>query len=73
MSTSKNKRLLNVHEAAEYTCLAVGTLYNLVSRREITFVKLGRKLLFDLKDLDEWIERSKIERHSLFEQTNLGL
>jgi len=55
------KRLFNVHQAAAYTGLAVGTLYNLVSRREIRFVKLGRKLLFDHKDLDAWIESCKVE------------
>lgn len=61
MNKQMKKRLLNVKEASEYTGLAVGTLYNQVSRREIPFVKLGKKLLFDLQDLDDWINSNKVE------------
>lgn len=51
------KRWLNIDEAAEYTTLAKGTLYNLVSRGEIAFVKLGtRKIAFDIRVLDAYME-----------------
>ena len=59
--TAVSKRLIDVREASTYLGLAVGTLYNLVSMKQIPHVKLGRKLLFDLKDLDKWIEESKVE------------
>ncbi|MEK6645318.1 MAG: helix-turn-helix domain-containing protein [Candidatus Firestonebacteria bacterium] len=55
------KRLLKVEEVAE--CLGLGkqTLYNMVSERKIPFVKLGKSLRFDVKDIDALIERGRVE------------
>jgi excisionase family DNA binding protein len=54
-------RLMTVREAAQYLAVPVATLYTRVWRREIPFVKLGRSLRFDLRDLDELIEKSKVQ------------
>lgn len=42
-------------EAAGYLRLARQTLYNLVNRREIPFLKAGRSLRFRKADLDRWL------------------
>lgn len=53
-------RLLNVREAARYLGTTAKTLYTMVWRREIVFVKLGRSVRFDLRDLEQMIEHAKV-------------
>jgi excisionase family DNA binding protein len=54
-------RLLNVRKAAKFLGTTPGSLYSMVWRREVPFVKLGRSLRFDVNDLDELIEASKFK------------
>lgn len=53
-------RLINVKEAAQYLGTTPATLYTKVWRREVPFVKVGRSVRFDVKDIEELIERSKV-------------
>jgi excisionase family DNA binding protein len=53
--------LLTPKEASELTRLSVKTLYAKCCRREIPFVKLGGKLLFDQAKLVAWIEKHSVE------------
>jgi len=50
--------LLTLVEAADYLKLARQTLYNMVNRREIPFLKAGRQLRFRKSDLDGWLQES---------------
>ncbi len=52
--------MLNVAEAAEMINVKTGTLYNWVWQRKIPYVKTGRMVKFDIKDLDKWIEKNKV-------------
>jgi excisionase family DNA binding protein len=53
-------RLLNIQQAAKYLGCPVWTLRNLEWRGELPAVrKLGRRLLFDVKDLDRLVDLSK--------------
>lgn len=55
-----DKRLFTVKEAAAYLALSPITLYHLVHRRQISFVKLRPKALrFDKGDLDKLVDKSK--------------
>jgi excisionase family DNA binding protein len=54
-------RLLNVKQAARLLGTTPGSLYSMVWRREVPFVKLGRSLRFDVNDLNELIESSKFK------------
>lgn len=55
-----NRRLFTVKEAAVYLALSPITLYHLVHRRQIPFIKLGAKAVrFDKEDLDWLIDGSK--------------
>ena len=56
------KRLLDIKEAAEFLNVSPNTLYSWVSQRRIPFVKLGRRVEFDLKDLEDWIEYHKVKQ-----------
>ena len=47
------KRYANIKEVSEYTSLPVKTLYEWASIGKIPSIKLGRRVLFDLHDIDE--------------------
>jgi len=53
------EKLLNLSETAEILGLKRPTLYNWVNERRIPFVKVGRLVKFDPKDLREFIEKHK--------------
>jgi excisionase family DNA binding protein len=54
------KRLLTVGEAATYLSLSASTLNRLrVSGGGPRYAKLGGKILYDVRDLDQWIEDHK--------------
>ncbi|OGS34827.1 MAG: hypothetical protein A2474_05245 [Elusimicrobia bacterium RIFOXYC2_FULL_34_12] len=50
----------NIEELAEYIAVSKGTIYNWISQRKLIFVKMGRRVKFDIKDIDKWIESKKI-------------
>jgi len=54
-------RLLNIKEAATFLGTTHKTLYTKIWRREIPFIKIGRSVRFDVKDLEALIERSRIK------------
>jgi len=54
------KRLINKKELAEYLSLSVFTIDTWVSQNRIPYVKMGRRVLFDLDDVDKWIEQLKV-------------
>ncbi len=53
------KRLVGVDEAAAYVGMNPGTVRNEISQGTLPFpyIKNGRRVLFDLRDLDKWIDR----------------
>ena len=53
------KRYANVKDASEYTSIPVKTLYEWSSVGKVPSIRLGRKLLFDLVDLDNFMSNMK--------------
>ena len=53
------KRYVNINEVSEYTSLPVKSLYELASQGRIPSIKLGRRVLFDLQDIDKMMESMK--------------
>jgi excisionase family DNA binding protein len=53
--------LLTVQQAAKFLNLAVPTLYNMVSRKEIPFNKPAgtRRLYFLQQDLEDWVKSGR--------------
>lgn len=64
MDNSKTDRLKlwDIRQTAEATGLSVNTLYSWISQKKITYIKAGRKVLFDPKDLLAWIESHKVRQ-----------
>jgi len=61
------RRLINVRESSEHLDLSVNTIYSLVSKRRIPFVKMGRLTKFDLEKIDDWIKENSVKEEK-FEQ-----
>lgn len=49
-------RQLRTSEAARYIGVSERTLRSLVAERKIPFVRIRRRIIFRLVDLDRWIE-----------------
>lgn len=50
------QKFLNIDGVAEYTHLSKATIYKKVSKKEIPFIKLGTRTLFDIEQIDQWIK-----------------
>ena len=48
-------RLLNVEELAEYLHLQKQTIYNWLSQRKISGIKIGGVWRFDKREIDKWL------------------
>ncbi len=46
------KRYVNIKEVSEYTSLPVKTLYDWAGQGKIPSIKYGKRVLFDLEDID---------------------
>ncbi len=54
-------KLLKIADVAELTQLTIKTVYGLVSKRTIPFVKLNARVLrFDENEIRSWIEKKKV-------------
>lgn len=57
---TEEHRFLTKKQLAKYLGLSVFTIDSWVSeRREIPFIKMGRRVMFDLKDVMAWVEANK--------------
>ncbi len=50
------RRLITAKEASQYLGISVDTIYHMASRRKLPYLKIGDRVLFDLKALDRWVE-----------------
>lgn len=51
--------LLTIEEAAEMLRLAVPTVYGLVSRRAVPYMKKGKRLFFSKNELTQWLKTGR--------------
>lgn len=61
-----NRRYLDSAAAAEYLGLGTGerganNIRQMVHRRQIEYIKLGARLRFDIKTLDAWMAKQRVE------------
>jgi excisionase family DNA binding protein len=57
-------RLLNIKQAAAYLAATVWFLRELVWSRRIPFAKFGNKYVFDIRDLDAFVDAQKTQARS---------
>jgi excisionase family DNA binding protein len=60
-TSNATPRLLTLRDAATYLAMGTWALRRLVWANELSVVQNGKgaRLLFDRKDLDKWIEKTK--------------
>lgn len=51
--------LLNIQEVAQKLNLAVPSIYGLVHRRQIPYIKRGKKLIFENSQVEEWLKNGR--------------
>jgi len=64
------KRYANVKDVSEYTSLPVRTLYEWAGTGRIPSVKIGRRVLFDLNDIDKIMDSFKRTTNQCEMETN---
>jgi len=57
--TPQNSGLMKIEEAAEYMCSTVVTMRWLRRTKQLSFIKLGGKLMIRRQKLDDWIEQQE--------------
>lgn len=55
-----SRRLLTVKDTAAYLSCTVWAVRELAWAQKVPFVKIGRRLLFDIQDLNRFVERNKV-------------
>lgn len=60
MRKVEDDKLLTKKEVVEYLRVAHQTLEKLMKQKQISFIKLDRKVLFKQSDVDEFIESKRI-------------
>jgi excisionase family DNA binding protein len=55
------KRLLSVEEAAAYLGRTKEAVQHMIAASKLPTVKSDRRVFLDVRDLDQWIERAKIQ------------
>ncbi|MDN3514971.1 MAG: helix-turn-helix domain-containing protein [Candidatus Brocadia sp.] len=53
------KRYVSIKKISDYTSLSIKTLYEWASLGRIPSIKLGRRVLFDLNDIDNFMSSLK--------------
>ena len=56
-------RLLNVEETAQYLSTTTWAVRKLAWAKDVPHIKLGTRILFDLQDLNRFIEHAKLGGH----------
>ena len=53
--------LMSSSKASEYLGISIWTLYRWTKEGRVPYVQLGRRKLFDISDLEQFIENHKIK------------
>jgi len=57
----QTQRLLDVNAAGRYLGVAGWTIREMCWRGDLKFCRVGRLIRLDIRDLDAWIEASKVQ------------
>lgn len=48
---------MDINSLTNYIPLTKSTIYSMVSRNQIPYRKIGKKLIFNKEDINNWIEK----------------
>ena len=52
--------LISLKEIAEHLNVKPSTIYAWVNQKRLPYIKIGRLVKFDLRDIDAWIQERKV-------------
>ena len=55
------RRLISAKEAGQYLSLSTDTIYRMASQKKLPYLKIGERILFDVKALDQWISKHMVK------------
>lgn len=58
--TGVRRRLLNVSQAAQYLGRTPKSIRHLVQRRKLRCIRADGRVMFDVSDLDAWIDMNRV-------------
>lgn len=70
LPTESAKEFLTIQQAAAFLSLTVPTIYSKVSKRELPFMKQGKRLYFAKSELSDYLRRGKKETAAEMEADN---
>jgi len=56
---NSDDELLNIQQVAKKLNIAVPSIYGLVHRRKIPYIKRGKKLIFEKTQVEEWLKNGR--------------
>ena len=62
------RRLITAKEASQYLSLSTDTVYRMAALKKLPYLKIGDRVLFDLKAIDHWIERHLVSEKEIKRQ-----
>ena len=51
------RRLITAKEASQFLSLSTNTVYRMAASKKLPYLKIGDRVLFDIKSLDQWVDR----------------
>jgi len=51
------RRLITAKEASQYLSLSTDTVYRMAASKKLPYLKIGDRVLFDIKSLDQWVDK----------------
>jgi excisionase family DNA binding protein len=55
------RRLITAKEAGQYLSLSTDTIYRMASQKKLPYLKIGDRVLFDVRALDQWIGKHMVK------------
>ena len=61
LKDASHKRFLSAEELSDRVPFALNTIRKKTSRREMPFLKIGRKVIYDWDRITEWLSAASVE------------
>lgn len=59
-----DRRFIGINDLAEYLGLAKGTVYVWVCHKKIPYLKVGKLVKFDLREIEHWLKDKRVKEFS---------
>lgn len=64
------REIVKLDELSEYLNISKSTLRNMVKKKEIPYFRIGNRIRFDMKDINDWVIESKEREFKSFDLIN---